>query len=122
LIKQQDINLIQHELRSEDYIEEEAKLFYDRFDKFFLKLFPNFIEQFNELLEPDKRVGTRLEPGKLTNELRIFALMRLGVEEPAKVAKFLRRSPSTIYNYRIKMRNAAIGNRDDFEKNVMKIS
>ena len=122
LIKQQDINLIQHELRSEDYIEEEAKLFYDRFDKFFLKLFPNFIEQFNELLEPDKRVGMRLEPGKLTNELRIFALMRLGVEEPAKVAKFLRRSPSTIYNYRIKMRNAAIGNRDDFEKNVMKIS
>lgn len=119
--KQLDFNILQQELRSDDFIDEEAKFFYDRFDKFFLTLFPDFIEQFNALLLPEKRIGERLPKGRLTNELRIFALMRLGVTDPSRVAKFLKKSPQTIYNYRVKLHNAATCDRDRFEELVMNI-
>ena len=119
--KQLDFNILQQELRSDDFIDEEAKFFYDRFDKFFLTLFPDFIEQFNALLLPEKRIGERLPKGWLTNDLRIFALMRLGVTDPSRVAKFLKKSPQTIYNYRGKLHNAAICDRDLFKDLVMKI-
>ena len=59
--------------------------------------------------------------GQLTTELRIFALIRLGVTDSTKIAHFLRYSISTIYNYRVKMRNRAKGERDEFETNVMNI-
>ena len=63
-----------------------------------------------------------LKPGELLNtELRIFALIRLGIADSNKIAEFLRYSLKTIYNYRTKMRNKAKGIRDDFEKEVMRI-
>ena len=57
----------------------------------------------------------------LTTELRIFALIRLGINDSVKIAEFLRRSVSTVYNYRVKMRNAALVGREEFEKQVMRI-
>ena len=63
-----------------------------------------------------------LKPTELLNtELRIFALIRLGITDSEKIANFLRYSITTIYNYRTKMRNRAAGNRNDFDANVMKI-
>ena len=87
----------------------------------FLGLFPDFVEQFNALLEPDKRIGEDLPAGTLSNELRVFALIRLGVTESSAIASFLRKSLSTVYNYRVKARNAAIGDRDTFEARIMQI-
>ncbi|HNY23932.1 MAG TPA: hypothetical protein PKM89_04130, partial [Bacteroidales bacterium] len=55
------------------------------------------------------------------SELRIFALIRLGITDSVKIAEFLRFSVSTVYNYRVKFRNAAITGRDNFEEEVMKI-
>lgn len=107
-------------IKSKEFIEEELKEFYHNFDKTFLSLFPNFIEEFNGLLTDNEDI--KLKPGELMNtELRIFALIRLGISDSAKIAEFLRYSLSTIYNYRTKLRNKALGPRDEFEANVMQI-
>lgn len=100
--------------------DEEAKAFYDNFDDSFLKLFPSFIKDFNALLLPEEAIIPKTQ-GKLNTELRIFALIRLGITDSAMIARFLRYSVTTIYNYRTRVRNKARGNRDQLEKNLMKI-
>ena len=57
----------------------------------------------------------------LTTELRIFALVRLGIDASAKIAQLLRYAPNTIYNYRAQIRNAAISSKDEFERSVRRI-
>jgi len=107
-------------IRSSTYVEDELREFYTNFDATFLHLFPNFVEQFNALLMESERLTPK--QGRLLNtELRIFALIRLGITDSVKIAGFLRHSVSTIYNYRVKMRNAALNDRDDFENQVMKL-
>ena len=103
-----------------DFIRDERKTFYHEFDKSFLDLFPNFIESFNELLQEDGRIYPK-SGELLTTELRIFALIRLGVTDSAQIAHFLSYSLATIYNYRSKIRNRALGDKDLFEENVMKL-
>ncbi len=120
--KQNDIQTIKSELKSDSFIDEERQFIYKEFDNAFLGLFPDFIEQFNALLEPDKHIGEELiGKGTLNTELRIFALIRFGVTDSVKIASFLNKSVSTIYNYRVKARNAAICERDSFESEVMQI-
>lgn len=104
-------------LKSQNLITNERKMFYAEFDQSFLKLYPNFVEKFNELLIPEARITPK--PNSLTPELRIYALVRLGTTDSVKIARFLCYSVSTIYNYRVKIRNSAIGSRDDFEERVM---
>lgn len=107
-------------LKSATYMKDELDKFYTNFDVTFLHLFPYFVQQFNDLLQEDKRIN--LKQGELLNtELRVLALIRLGITDSVKISEFLRRSTSTIYNYRVKMRNAAINNRQDFEKQVINI-
>lgn len=107
-------------VKSKEFIDVELKEFYHNFDKTFLLLFPNFIEEFNSLLTDSEDI--KLKSGELMNtELRIFALIRLGISDSVKIAEFLRYSLSTIYNYRTKLRNKALGPRDEFEENVMRI-
>jgi hypothetical protein len=118
--QEKGIGAVLQSLKTSDLLEDELKEFYANFDATFLHLFPNFVERFNALLKEDKRII--LKPGKLLNtELRIFALIRLGISDSVKIAKFLRHSVNTVYNYRVKMRNSAINNRDDFENQVMMI-
>jgi len=107
-------------VKSKEFIDIELKEFYHNFDKTFLLLFPNFIEEFGSLLSDTDDI--KLKHGELMNtELRIFALIRLGISDSVKIAEFLRYSLSTIYNYRTKLRNKALGPRDEFEANVMRI-
>jgi len=107
-------------VKSKQFIENELKEFYTNFDKTFLQLFPNFIEEFSALLVDEDAV--QLKEGELLNtELRIFALIRLGIKDSAKISVFLRYSVSTIYNYRSQIKNKAVGPRDDFESAVMRI-
>ena len=90
------------------------------FDQAFLKLYPKFVEQFNGLLREDARI--ELKKGKLLNtELRIFALIRLGITQSSDIASMLRYSVNTIYNYRAQIKNSAIGDRDDFEERIKEI-
>jgi hypothetical protein len=107
-------------LRSTSMVNDEINELYKIFDKIFLSLYPNFIDEFNSLLIPEEKISVK--PGELLNtELRIYALIRLGITDSTQIAAFLRYSLSTIYNYRTSARNNAAVLRDSFEQSVMKI-
>jgi hypothetical protein len=105
---------------SEQLREDELAELFDHFDDIFLRLFPTFIDDFNALLRPGEEI-VPTEKNHLNTDLRIFALIRLGIEESSKIAEFLRYSPNSIYAYRTRIRNKAVGNRDEFEKLVKEI-
>ena len=107
-------------IKSEQFIRDERKDFYNEFDKSFLELFPHFIASFNKLLIEEGRIYPK-SGELLTTELRIFALIRLGVTDSNKIAHFLGYSLATIYNYRSKIRNKAIGDKEQFEHDVMNL-
>ena len=90
------------------------------FDDAFLELFPTFVEQFNAMLRPDARI---IPPNgqSLTSELRVFALIRLGIDDSAKIAEFLNYSIRTIYNYRTKINKLLVIPKEEFEKRLMEI-
>lgn len=77
------------------------------------------MERINALLREDARFHPK--PGSLTTELRIFALIRLGVDDSREIADLLHCSQSTIYNYKVSVKNAALCERDRFEDEVRKI-
>ena len=86
--------------------EEEAANFNIRFDKAFIDLYPNFVEEFNQLLLPEKQIVLPA-PNSLTKELRIYALMRLGITDGQELATLLFYSTQTIYNYKAAIRKRA---------------
>lgn len=106
--------------KSDAHIADELKLFYKQFDKTFLNIFPSFVSDLNELLRPEDKYTTKKD-GTLNTELRIYALIRLGITDSSQIAKFLQYSLTTIYNYRVKVRNKAKGDRDNLESQVMKM-
>lgn len=107
-------------LKSTTVVDKELDDLYAHFDNTFLSLYPTFVSDFNSLLAKEEQVTLKTED-LLNKELRIYALLRLGITDSTKIASFLRCSMSTIYNYRTKMRNKATSNRDEFEEMVMKI-
>jgi hypothetical protein len=107
-------------IKSEQFIKDERKEFYQNFDKSFLELFPNFISSFNELLMEDDRVYPKSHE-LLNTELRIFALIRLGITDSNAIAHFLGYSLATVYNYRSRMKHRAKGGMETFEQEVMNL-
>ncbi len=107
-------------LKSRKMIDDELEELIERFDNVFLQIYPHFVEDFNKLLVAEERIV--LGPNELLNtELRIFALIRLGIKDSSRIASFLHYSPNTIYNYRTRMRNKSAVPRDEFEEKVMDI-
>lgn len=106
--------------RSVEYKDRELEELYDNFDEVFLHLFPDFVQEFNALLKPEEQIQVK-QAGRLTIDLRIFALIRLGIEDSSKIADFLHYSVNTIYSYRARIKNGAAGNRDEFENEVKKL-
>ncbi|WP_282038504.1 DUF6377 domain-containing protein [Saccharicrinis aurantiacus] len=105
-------------LKSKEVVDKELQSFYNDFDRAFLDLHPDFISKFQALLRDDEQII--LKQGELLNtELRIFALIRLGITESSQIAEFLRYSNPTIYNYRTKVRNKAKMDRDAFDRAVL---
>lgn len=101
-------------------IDEEFEAFYATFDKTFLSLYPSFVKELNDLLLEDERI--ELKNGEILNaELRILAVIRLGIKDSARIAQLLRYSVNTIYNYRVKIKNKAKGNREEFENQIQQI-
>lgn len=99
---------------------ESMKEFLHKFDAIFLDIFPDFIDRFNELLEPEARI----HPDKgelLTTELRIYALVRLGITDSTRIAAFLNYSTQTVYNYRQRIRDHAIVPKKHFAEYVAKL-
>lgn len=106
-------------LSSTKLSEEDSEIFYTKFDNAFLYLYPNFINEFNQLLQKDQQIQVR-EKSSLNPELRIYALIRLGVKESREISNLLFYSPQTVYNYRSCTKNKAI-DKDNFEDNVRKL-
>ena len=99
--------------------ENDVQIFYHRFDKAFLELYPQFVDEFNQLLQPEYQI-TLPQPGTLTTEVRIYALMRLGVTDSQEIATLLFYSTQTIYNYKSGMR-AKAKNRETFESDINRL-
>jgi hypothetical protein len=98
----------------------EREELYHSFDKVFLKLFPDFVTVFNAYFNEEDRII--LKEGQLLNtELRIFALIRMGIHDTEKIAKILDYSINTIYNYKARVKGKSIIPNEDFEKKIMQI-
>ncbi|SHE90932.1 DUF6377 domain-containing protein [Dysgonomonas macrotermitis] len=113
-IKDNKIDELYKSTRNNELKDNELRELFTNFDTIFLHLFPNFIEKFNSLLLDEERIV--LKKGEILNtELRIYALIRLGINDSNTIANFLGYSVNTIYNYRAKMKNKAKIAREDFE-------
>lgn len=98
----------------------ELKEFYHSFDTIFLTLYPNFVSDFNSLLQPDKQIV--LKEGELLNmELRIYALIRLGITDSVKIADFLHCASQTVYNYRLRSRSRSLYDKGEFMSKLKSI-
>lgn len=95
----------------------ETKELYQIFDKIFLGIYPDFVKDFNTLLRPEEQI-TLKKGEQLNTELRIYALVRLGLNDSTKIAQFLHCSVRTVYNTRQRMRNRAIIPKDEFANTV----
>ncbi|MCB8994129.1 MAG: tetratricopeptide repeat protein [Bacteroidales bacterium] len=101
-------------------VDKEREALFERFDRIFLKLFPDFVEEFNKLLKPEEQIQPK--EGELLNpDLRIYALIRLGINDNEKIASFLNYSVNTIYAYKTKIKAKASCPSDQFKKKVLEI-
>ncbi|MGN6417809.1 MAG: DUF6377 domain-containing protein, partial [Pseudobacter sp.] len=98
----------------------ELKTLYASFDSAFLNIYPSFLQEFNQLLRPDQQYETG-DDRSLNQELRVFALIRLGITDSNKIASFLHYSLRTIYNYRSKVKSKALFPDSNFEEKVKQI-
>ena len=104
------------ELKSSSSLNESIRLFYQNFDTAFLNIYPNFIKEVNSLMANGNQF--EVDGGqKLTTELRILALIRLGINDNQKIADILRSSITTIYTYRSKIKSRALS-KDTFEDEI----
>ena len=116
LLKQGKADQLLKELSITGRSEKARDEFYETFDNTFLALYPDFVKQFNALLKEEAQVVP--PEGKLTTEQRVFALILLGVDDSKKIASMLDYSVSTIYNYKVSIKNAALGDRETLEERV----
>lgn len=119
-ISRGNIAELERELSSSKLMDAELKNFYQMFDDAFLNLYPNFVEEFNALLRPEAHIEPK-RGESLSTEHRIFALIRLGITDSSRIASLLRYSVNTIYNYRARTKNFALGDRNSFEEKIKTI-
>ena len=105
------------ELNSNTVTDKYLKNFFEHFDKAFLLSHPDFVERFNALLRPEARIMQEYKDS-LTPELRIYALVSIGITDSVSIAKFLHYSTQTVYNYRLKVRHASCIPEKDFAETV----
>lgn len=120
MLKNKQYNELYSMTKSSEVKEQELEELYANFDKVFLNLFPNFVEDLNGLLKEEYQIHLS-SPNKLSAIVRVFALIRLGIDDSTKIAEFLHYAVNTIYNYRAKLRNGAINDRNEFEKKVREL-
>lgn len=107
LITSGKIDKARSELKSQTNAENYLQNFFVHFDKAFLASHPDFVQRFNQLLKPECAIVPPADD-KLTPELRIYALVSMGITDSVSIAEFLHYSPQTIYNYRLRVRHNAI--------------
>jgi hypothetical protein len=105
----------------ESDLQHERNNMYKSFDETFLRLFPDFVYEYKRLFPPEEWESIGIDNESLTLEMRIFALIRLGVYESEKISKFLNYSVNTINTYKTKVKNKSIIPNEQFEKKIMEI-
>ncbi|WP_026714293.1 DUF6377 domain-containing protein [Flavobacterium daejeonense] len=100
-------------------LKREKEKLLENFDKAFVSLFPNFIKEFNSLMKEEHKILLDKEQ-VLTKELRIYALIRLGITQNEIIAQILGYSVNSIYAYKTKIRNNSSINKEDFDKKLLK--
>ena len=105
---------------SKDITAEELKGMYAYFDSAFLDICPDYVDKFNALLRPECQIHPKSDE-KLTMELRIFAIVKLGITDSAKISELLHCSIKTVYNKRSEINMKLAVDRDVFMKKLMEI-
>ena len=119
-LKANQLKELQRMTSSEELRATETRELFANFDAAFLRLYPNFVEEFNTLLRPE--FHQQLGPdSQLTTDMRMAALIRLGIDDSARIAAFLHLTPNTIYNYRARLKSRAAGTRDELEDKIREI-
>lgn len=119
LLKANQIDLLHRQLETSQS-SARIKEFFQHFDQLFLNIYPDFIDDFNALLRPDEHIRPK-ESDSLNTELRIYALVRLGINDSVKIADFLHCSPQTVYNHRLRVRNKSDIPNSEFAATVQKL-
>ena len=109
------------ELKSGTAINEGVKMFHQNFDTAFLNIYPDFIIEVNRLMTPENQFEIETDSSRLTTELRVLALIRLGIVDNQKIADILRSSKTTIYTYRSRLKSRAL-QKDSFEDDIRRIA
>lgn len=118
--KEKGIEALMQKLREPEYIYMQYKAFYKLFDQIFLSIFPDFPAKVNSLMKTGKQI-TMKHKDTMPTELRILAVIRLGITESRKIAEFLNTSVNTIYTYRTKMRYDSLEGPETFEESIKNI-
>ncbi len=101
-------------------IRQEREELYNNFDRVFLRIFPHFVDEFNKLFDKDNQI--LLKENELMNtDLRIFALIRIGITDNDQIARILEYSVNTIYAYKTKIKKRSLVPNEDFEDRIMTI-
>ena len=108
------------ELTAVTDLRKEREEMFNLFDQIFMKLFPDFVTRYNQLFKAEEQVTIKTD-GMLTPEIRIFALIRLGITESERIANFLDFSLSTVKNYKTKAKNRSLVPNELFEHKIMEI-
>ena len=106
------------ELAKLSKINKKRESMYESFDKCFIRIFPSFVKEYASLFPEGMIDPTATE---LTSEMRIFALMRLGITDSEKISKFLNYSVHTIYTYKTRAKNKSVVGNDEFEKRLKSV-
>lgn len=117
--KQYD-DLLRQAAGSDELIAQEVQELYRNFDALFQSIYPDFLQDLNSLLRPEEQIAPRPD-GSLSTDLRIYALVRLGVNNSIQIAQFLHLSPRTVYNVRMKMRAKATLSDMEFPERVRRL-
>lgn len=120
-IRQGNARQLVAEIENLPPIDDDILEFYKMFDQTFVNLYPNFVSEFNALLVDGEAIVPK-DDDILSPELRIFALIKLGITDSRKIASLLHYSANTIYNYRAKIKNKAKGSRSEFEASVRNLN
>ena len=118
LLRDRKFEELMKELKSERNLTELTNDYFKQFDEAILSIYPHFVERVNALLEENSRIVPHGE--KLTTELRIVALIRLGFTDNQRIASILRSSITTIYTYRSKLK-AKAKQKESFEEDVKRM-
>jgi len=108
------------QITASSLVADELKEFFGNFDAIFLNIYPDFIDEFNKLLLDGEQIIPKAGD-ILTPELRVYALIRLGITDSSKIASFLHYSPQTVYNYKLKVKNKLAVSKEEFRVQIRQI-